>query len=56
MGQLETAKTIWKYLIGQGWSKNAVAALLGNMQSESSIIADRWQNDIVGNMAGGYGL
>ncbi|EOH92048.1 hypothetical protein UAO_00588, partial [Enterococcus villorum ATCC 700913] len=56
MGQLETAKTIWNYLVGQGWSKNAVAALLGNMQSESSIIADRWQNDIVGNMTGGYGL
>lgn len=56
MGQLETAKTIWKYLVSQGWSRTAVAVLLGNMQSESSIIADRWQNDNVGNMAEGYGL
>lgn len=26
------------------------------MQSESGIIADRWESDIVGNMNGGYGL
>lgn len=41
MGQFETAKTIWDYLVSQGWSKTAVAGLLGNMQSESGIIADR---------------
>lgn len=56
MGQKETATQIWTYLIGCGWSKTAVAALLGNMQSESGIIADRWEGDIVGNMNGGYGL
>lgn len=56
MGQFETAKTIWDYLVSQGWSKTAVAGLLGNMQSESGIIADRWESDIVGNMSGGYGL
>lgn len=26
------------------------------MQSESGIIADRWESDRVGNMNGGYGL
>ncbi len=56
MAQQDTAKRIWDYLTSEGWSKNAVAALLGNMQSESGIIADRWQSDIVGNLSGGYGL
>lgn len=56
MNQADTATQIWNYLVGSGWSKTAVAALLGNMQSESGIIADRWQNDNVGNMSGGYGL
>ena len=56
MGQQETAKQIWDYLTSRGWTKQSVAALLGNMQSESSIIADRWESDIVGNMSGGYGL
>ncbi|WP_314068564.1 phage tail tip lysozyme [uncultured Vagococcus sp.] len=54
--QLETATAIWKYLIAKGWSKEAIAGVLGNMQSESGIIADRWESDIVGNMNGGYGL
>ena len=31
------ANYIWKYLKAQGWTKNAVAGILGNMQSESSI-------------------
>lgn len=56
MGQKETATQIWNYLVGCGWSKTAVAALLGNMQSESGIIPDRWENDDVGNLSGGYGL
>lgn len=56
MGQLETAKQIWDYLTGRGWTPESVAALLGNMQSESGIIADRWEGDRVGNMSGGYGL
>ena len=56
MGQQETAKQIWDYLVGRGWSKQAVAGMLGNMQSESGIIADRWEGDIIGNLQGGYGL
>lgn len=31
------ANYIWKVLKLQGWTKNAVAGILGNMQSESSI-------------------
>ncbi|MBP2099865.1 phage tail tip lysozyme [Enterococcus rivorum] len=54
--QLETAKQIWNYLSSKGWSQESVAALLGNMQSESGIIPDCWESDIIGNMSGGYGL
>lgn len=54
--QEQTAKQIWDYLTSKGWTKEAVSAILGNMQSESGIIADRWESDIVGNMYGGYGL
>ncbi|WP_075491092.1 phage tail tip lysozyme [Enterococcus thailandicus] len=56
MGQRETAKQIWDYLTSHEWTKESVAALLGNMQSESGIIADRWESDYIGNMNGGYGL
>lgn len=31
------ANYIWKSLKAQGWTKNAVAGILGNMQSESTI-------------------
>lgn len=56
MGQKETAKQIWDYFITKSWSQESIAGMLGNMQSESGIIADRWQGDRVGNMSGGYGL
>ncbi|WP_430599930.1 hypothetical protein IGJ26_000989 [Enterococcus sp. AZ095a] len=56
MGQKETAKEIWDYFTSKGWTQQAVSGLLGNIQSESGIIADRWESDIVGNMSGGYGL
>lgn len=36
--QMEVNATyIWAYLRSQGWTMNAVAGMLGNMQSESSI-------------------
>lgn len=31
------ARYIWAYLQAKGWTLNAVAGVLGNMQSESSI-------------------
>ncbi len=38
MEQMEVnARYIWAYLQTQGWTLNAVAGILGNMQSESSI-------------------
>lgn len=44
MGQRETAKQILDYLTSNGWTQQSVAGLLGNMQSESGIIADRWES------------
>lgn len=44
------------YMINFGFSANALAAMLGNEQSESSINPGRWQGDHVGNMSGGFGL
>lgn len=38
------------------WTDNAIAGILGNIQSESSINPGRWQSDKVGNNSGGYGL
>ena len=38
MSQMKVNATyIWNYLREQGWTLNAVAGMLGNMQSESSI-------------------
>lgn len=50
------ASYIWAYLKNKGWSMNAVAGILGNMQSESAINPGRWQSDDVGNLDDGYGL
>lgn len=47
---------IYKYLSAKGWTKNAVCALCGNMQAESSINPGRWQSEDIGNMSMGYGL
>ncbi|MGX7048190.1 hypothetical protein RU86_GL001515 [Lactococcus piscium] len=56
LAQQQVAEQIWNYLTSRGWTKQSVSALLGNMQSESGIIADRWESDRIGNMSGGYGL
>ncbi|WP_313631424.1 phage tail tip lysozyme [Enterococcus devriesei] len=50
MGQREVAKEIWDFLLSRGWTKESVAGILGNIQSESSFNPDIWSND------GGYGL
>lgn len=39
------AKCIFNYFKGLGWSTNAISAMLGNMQAESSINPGRWQYD-----------
>lgn len=50
------ASYIRRSLAARGWSVTAIAALLGNMQAESSINPGRWQSNDVGNLNGGYGL
>lgn len=49
-----------QYLMGaftsRGWTKNAVAGMLGNMETESTINPGIWQNLDEGNMRMGYGL
>jgi len=56
MAQLDVAREVWTTLRGWGSSAGAIAGILGNMQGESALIADRWEGDHVGNMSGGYGL
>lgn len=48
------ARYIYYYLISKGWTLNAIAGILGNMQHESAINPGRWQSDTVGS--GGYSL
>lgn len=52
----ENAKYIASYLTDNGWSKNAIAGMLGNMHAESTINPGRWQSEDVGNTSLGYGL
>lgn len=50
------AKYIYLYLSAEGWSLNAIAGILGNMQHESALNPGRWQSNDVNNLSGGYGL
>lgn len=50
------ARIIEDYLSNTGWTLNAISALLGNMQSESTINPGIWQSLNEGNMSGGFGL
>lgn len=50
------ATYLYTALTEKGWTLNAIAGLLGNMQAESSINPGRWQSDDVGNLNGGYSL
>lgn len=47
---------IFSALSDKGWSKEAIAGLLGNMENESAMNPGRWQNDDVGNASMGYSL
>lgn len=47
--QMETNATyIYSYLTSKGWTTNSIAAMLGNMQAESTINPGRWQGNNVG--------
>lgn len=50
------ANIIYRYFKRKNWTDNAIAAILGNMQSESSINPHIWEGLNQGHMAGGYGL
>ena len=50
------AAIIRNYLVNEGWTLNAIAGLLGNMEHESTINPQRWQSGDYGNMSGGFGL
>lgn len=49
------ADYIYSYLSAQGWTKQAISGMLGNMQAESSINPGRWEGDQV-NEGSGFGL
>jgi len=51
------AQLIYSYFTAKGYSINAIAGMLGNMESESDINPGIWQNLIVGSGGGGgFGL
>lgn len=52
----ENATYIWQQLEPDGWTLNAVAGMLGNMQSESTINPGIWQNLDPTNPENGFGL
>lgn len=50
------AQYILNYLMGKGWTKEAVCGMLGNMETESTINPGIWQNLDAENTNLGYGL
>lgn len=52
----ENAKEIHAYFISKGWTINAISAMLGNMQSESTINPGIWESLDEGNLENGLGL
>lgn len=55
--QMETNATyIFNYLSNEGWTKEAISGILGNMQAESNINPGCWESNNVGDMVHGYGL
>lgn len=50
------AAYIWQYMRGAGWSMEAVAAMLGNMESESTINPAIYESLDSSSSENGYGL
>src|SRR5699024_102004 len=50
------AEYIYVWLSEKGWTKNAIAGMLGNMETESTINPGIWQNLDEGNTSLGLGL
>lgn len=56
MAQMKlNAEYIYKGLSNKGFTKQAICAMLGNMQTESSLNPGRWQSDRVGGASSGHG-
>ena len=53
---IDNAQYIINYFQGIGWTDNAIAGMLGNMQRESTINPGLWQNMDEGNTSLGLGL
>lgn len=54
--QMEVNATyLYNALTSFGWTINAIAGILGNMQVESTINPGRWQNDLIGGETSGHG-
>ena len=54
--QKENAQYIMTYLLKKGWTKNAIAGMLGNMETESTINPGIWQSLRTNWYNGGFGL
>ena len=52
----QNAAYVYWYLSQRGWTANAIAGMLGNMEVESSINPFIWQKLDEGNFDGGFGL
>lgn len=52
----DNAQYIANFFIDEGWTKNAIAGMLGNMEQESTMNACLWQNLDSGNTSLGFGL
>ena len=50
------AQHIADFLTEKGWTRNAIAGMLGNMQRESNINPGLWESLNYGNTSGGFGL
>jgi len=50
------AQYIMNAMLATGWSKEAVAGILGNMQTESTMNPQLWESFRTGDMHAGYGL
>ena len=47
---------VYNYFTEKGWTLNAIAGILGNMEKESNINPGLWQSLKEGNYSGGFGL
>lgn len=52
----DNAYEVYSFFSGRGWTLNAIAGILGNMESESNINPGVWQNLDSYNYNLGFGL